>query len=113
LVIAGLNDNQLPNADCQMPITVLIAHRPELFNDYLNAQNPPCIVFAGHAHGGLVRIFNKGVYSRSEGLFPKYTSGLYKLNQSYMVVSRGLGDGDKFQPRIFNGYHLPVVTITF
>lgn len=70
---------------------ILLTHRPELFDLY--ADNNMDLVFAGHTHGGQIRIpFVGGVVAPDQGWFPKYTSGKYLLGASTMFVSRGLGN---------------------
>lgn len=86
----------------------LLAHRCEKFNNYTSEENKPNYIFAGHAHGGQIRLFNRGLYAPNQGLFPKYTSGMYQKNDSKMLVSRGLGDSQS-NLRWFNKYHLIVV----
>lgn len=91
---------------------ILLSHRPESLADYASAPDAlhPDLVFAGHAHGGIARIGSLSLYAPNQGLFPRYTSGLYKQNATSMVVSRGLGNsGTDF--RCFNAYHLPIVTV--
>lgn len=119
IVIAGLNDNnayeslqtELATSDKDAPV-FLLAHRPEKWEEYLstNGIRKPLITFAGHAHGGQIRLFGRGVLSHGEGLFPKNTDGLYQKDKSAMMVSRGLGDSN-FPLRFYNPYHLPIVTI--
>lgn len=71
--------------------TIVLSHRPEYFNVY--ADTGANLVLAGHAHGGQFRIpFVGGVIAPDQGIFPKYTSGLYTKNDTGMVVSRGLGN---------------------
>ena len=71
--------------------TVLLSHRPELFETY--AQNGIDLVFSGHAHGGQFRLpLVGGLASPNQGLFPKYDSGLYTQGSTHMLVSRGLGN---------------------
>ncbi len=70
---------------------ILLSHRPELLDVY--ASYPINLVFSGHAHGGQFRLpFIGGLYAPDQGLFPKYTTGIYELNNTKMVVSRGLGN---------------------
>lgn len=88
---------------------ILLSHRPELFQLYVN-QNID-MIFSGHAHGGQFRIpFIGGLVAPDQGLFPKYTSGAYIQNQSTLIVSRGLGNS--IMPiRIFNRPDIVAVTL--
>lgn len=89
--------------------TILLAHRPEWFNTYSKGNID--LVFSGHVHGGQFRIpFIGGLYAPGQGLFPKYTSGIYFENDTSMVVSRGLGNSG-FPLRLFNRPELVVVTL--
>lgn len=91
--------------------TILLSHRPEYINLYSNDDID--LVFSGHAHGGQVRIpFVGGLYAPGQGLFPKYTSGIYNENNTSMVVSRGLGNS-VFPLRVFNRPELVVVTLKY
>ena len=73
-------------------VTILLSHRPELLKTY--SENGIDLVLSGHAHGGQVRLpFIGPVYSPSQGLFPKLTSGLYREGETQMYVSRGIGNG--------------------
>ena len=73
----------------------------------------PAAVFSGHAHGGQLKIFGIGLYAPGYGFFPKYYDGLYKDKKTgkVLVVSRGLGNSI-FPFRLYNRYHLPLVTLT-
>lgn len=71
--------------------TVLLAHRPELFNTYVECEAD--LVFSGHAHGGQFRLpFVGGVVAPNQGLFPEYDAGLYSEKSTDMIVSRGVGN---------------------
>ena len=71
--------------------TVLLAHRPEYFELYVESGVE--LVFSGHAHGGQFRIpFIGGVVAPGQGLFPEYDSGMYTEGGTAMIVSRGLGN---------------------
>lgn len=91
---------------------LLLAHRPEKWEEYLGATTDriPLVTFSGHAHGGQVKLFGIGLYSPASGWFPKYYDGLYKKQGHYLVVSRGLG-GTEFPYRVYNRFHMPCVTI--
>ncbi|MDD4768288.1 MAG: metallophosphoesterase [Eubacteriales bacterium] len=88
---------------------LLLAHRPEYFDLY--SQSNVDLVFCGHAHGGQVRIpFVGGLVAPGQGLFPEYTSGIHKKNDTSMVISRGLGNSI-LPLRIFNRPEIVVVTL--
>ena len=88
---------------------ILLSHRPELFNLYV--ENNLDLIFSGHAHGGQFRIpFIGGIIAPDQGLFPKYTSGSYVKNNSTMFVSRGLGNSI-IPVRVFNKPEIVVVTL--
>lgn len=71
--------------------SILLSHRPELFKTYVSAGVD--LVFTGHAHGGQFRIpFIGGLVAPHQGLFPKYTSGIFEDEGTKMIVSRGLGN---------------------
>lgn len=88
--------------------TILLSHRPELFNVY--AAHSIDLILSGHAHGGQVRLpFVGGLVAPNQGLFPKYDEGIYEIGPSKMVVSRGLGNSI-FPVRINNRPELVVIT---
>jgi len=88
---------------------ILLSHRPELFHLY--AQQDLDLVFTGHAHGGQIRIpFIGGIIAPNQGFFPKYTSGAHTLNDTTMIVNRGLGNS-LFPLRVFNRPEIVVVTL--
>lgn len=71
--------------------TVLLSHRPELFETYVECNAD--LVFSGHAHGGQFRVpFVGGLIAPNQGLFPKYDAGVYSKEGTDMIVSRGIGN---------------------
>ena len=71
--------------------TVLLSHRPELFDTYVDRGMN--LVLSGHAHGGQFRLpFVGGLVAPNQGLFPKYDAGLYTEGSTNMIVSRGIGN---------------------
>lgn len=71
--------------------TLLLSHRPELFNVY--AESGADLILSGHAHGGQFRLpFVGGLVAPNQGLFPEYDAGLYVEAGTIMVVSRGIGN---------------------
>ncbi|MDD4028571.1 MAG: metallophosphoesterase [Caldisericia bacterium] len=70
--------------------SLLLAHRPEFFNQYKNADVD--VIFAGHTHGGQIRFpCIGGIYAPNQGFFPTYIDGEYQEGSTKMFVNRGLG----------------------
>jgi len=87
IVKAELNNIKYDNNE----YSILLSHRPELFNIYVEKEID--LVLSGHAHGGQIRVpFIGGLIAPNQGLFPKYTSGLFERDKTTMIVSRGLGN---------------------
>ena len=71
--------------------TVLLSHRPELFDLYVDTGMD--LVFSGHAHGGQFRLpFVGGLVAPNQGFFPKYDAGQFNEENTTMIVSRGVGN---------------------
>ena len=70
--------------------TILIAHNPDYFPEY--AAWGADLVLSGHVHGGIARLpLLGGVLSPAYRLFPKYDGGMFRENNSIMILGRGLG----------------------
>ena len=90
-------------------LNVALSHRPSLLEEY--AAGGADLVFSGHAHGGQVRVPVVGpLFSTDEGIFPDHTAGVYPAGETWVVVSRGLGNGTPF-PRLWNAPELVAVTL--
>lgn len=88
---------------------ILLSHRPELISLYTQYEFD--VVFSGHAHGGQVRIpFIGGLVAPNQGLFPEYTSGMHEVDNTTMIVNRGLGNSI-IPLRVFNRPEIVVVTL--
>ena len=89
--------------------TVLLSHRPELYEIYQNYGFD--LVLSGHAHGGQWRIpgLLNGLFAPNQGLFPEYAGGRYDYADGTMIVSRGLARESTPVPRIFNRPELVIV----
>lgn len=85
----GYLEDKLGKAD-ENYLSILLAHNPEHFDAYEKWK--PDLVLSGHLHGGIVRLpFLGGVISPSLILFPKYDAGIFKKNNTEMIVNRGIG----------------------
>jgi hypothetical protein len=79
---------------------ILLIHRPHFLKNY--AHSGVNLVFAGHAHGGQIRLpFIGGLVAPEQGLFPRFTAGLYRQQETKLIVNRGLGNS-LIPQRLFN-----------
>ena len=89
---AAVIDKKLSELAAEDPgFTILLSHRPELFDTYVDHDID--LVLSGHAHGGQFRLpLIGGLVAPNQGLFPKYDAGLYSEDHTNMIVSCGLGN---------------------
>lgn len=88
---------------------VFLGHRNSWLQKYPDL--PVDLIFAGHAHGGVVRLpFVGGVLGTERNLFPEYDGGLYNEGNYDMVLSRGLG-GNEIIPRVLNNPEIITVEL--
>jgi len=76
---------------------ILLCHHPEYYQKYF-AEDDADLILSGHAHGGQWRILGRGVFAPGQGLFPKYTKGVY---DGRLVVSAGVTNSSAV-PRLFD-----------
>jgi len=122
IIIAGIDDPNGP-ADMMKPhqlieqikkaqsdtFLLMLEHR----NDHLPLYSvlDVDLILSGHSHGGLIRLpFTDGLMGQDRDWFPSFTSGVYTMSDTNMVVSRGLGNHTGI-PRVFNNPHLVVVVL--
>ncbi len=87
-------------------VKLLLCHHPEYYPKYLKERDID-LIFAGHAHGGQWRIFDRGIFAPGQGVFPKYTFGMYDKK---LIVSPGLANTVSV-PRFNNPTGIIVVDI--
>ncbi len=109
--ILGETLTELQKDTPEEDFTLLLSHRPELFDLYC-AQDLD-VVLSGHVHGGQFRLpFIGGIIGPGQGILPDYDAGLYTEENTCMVLSRGLGQS--IVPfRINNPPELVVVTLKY
>ena len=99
---------------------ILLAHRPDQIDSYLGqglkTSESFDLILSGHAHGGQWRIpklLDQGLYAPDQGIFPKYTSGIYHYGSTTHIISCGLAKPLRmiFIPRISNRPELSVIDI--
>ena len=72
----GDKDLDFLNTVDKNKFNILLSHNPtgaQTLKDYEFD-----LVFSGHVHGGIIRFFNKGLWTLQE-VFPKYNKGFMKL----------------------------------
>ena len=84
-------------------LAVLVVHEPQYLDAYVQGAGGRIdLIFAGHAHGGQIRLpFTQGLFAPGQGVMPKLTSGVHQRGKTAMVISRGLGNST-FPFRVFN-----------
>ena len=102
-------------------LKILLCHYPEystwFFENDKYYEYDFDLMFSGHTHGGLVRLpFIGGIVAPNQGFFPKYTKGLYYVDEEnenpyYMMVTGGLGQDKRFF-RVNNFPEVVFVNIT-
>lgn len=75
----------LPELEAEMSCKILLCHRPEDYIHRLKGANID-LVLAGHAHGGQIRVRDRGLYAPGQGILPKYTHGVV---DGRMIISAG------------------------
>lgn len=104
-----LFDSELKRISDGDEFKILLSHRPELFDTYVN--NNIDLIFTGHAHGGQFRLpIIGGIIAPNQGVFPEYTSGFYYKNSTSMYVNRGLGNS-VIPLRVFNNPEVLFLTL--
>ena len=84
-----------------------MCHHPEYYEWYPIIKSAD-LVLSGHAHGGQWRFFGRGVYAPGQGLWPKYTKGVY---DGRLVVSAGCSNSTTPVPRLFNPSEVVFVSL--
>jgi predicted MPP superfamily phosphohydrolase len=95
--IAGIDDLRSGHPDLEKALaglhphfpTLLLSHRPEIF-PRAAARGIP-LTLAGHYHGGQVKLRLPGGDISIATLMTPYPEGLYRIDTSYLYVSRGVG----------------------
>lgn len=98
-----VNEQFIKDFDKLNGYKILISHHPELYEKYYKNSQLDLVV-SGHAHGGQIRLFGRGLYCPQQGLFPKYTKGVF----GNMIITTGAGNNVNF-PRLFNRREIVII----
>ena len=73
---------------------LLLCHHPEywMHKEPILSEMNIDLTMSGHAHGGQIRVFRRGIFAPGQGLVPKYTDGVHQGSHGHLVVSRGLAN---------------------
>lgn len=88
-------------------ISILLCHHPEYYQKYLKHKSID-LILSGHAHGGQIILFGRGLFAPGQGVLPKYTFGVH---DGRFVISRGLCNTAKPIPRLFNPKEIVIIDI--
>ncbi len=97
LAVAGIDDLRSGNPDLAGALqgldstipTILLSHRPEIFP--LAASHGVPLTLSGHYHGGQIKFGLPGLNLSLAHLLTPYPEGLYRIKDSHLYVSRGIG----------------------
>jgi predicted MPP superfamily phosphohydrolase len=82
-------------------LRIALVHTPDSYALVNLAINKIDIVFAGHTHGGQVRLPGAGALISGCNLKTKYSAGLFYFKNFILQVSKGLGEGRFSRFRIY------------
>lgn len=113
LLLVGLNSSIAKNQNIEKSFeyfkdanantniyTLVMQHEPDEADDIINSYKTN-ILFAGHSHNGNIRIpFIKQSLIKKEGS-KKYDQDYYKIKNSKLYISGGLGTNNKSGIRLF------------
>lgn len=97
LMLSGVDDGRHANfakvsyeATSLETTRILLCHKPYFFENAVAGKFD--VMLSGHTHGGQIVLFDAlGIKITPAALASKYISGRYKMGDSTMYVSRGIG----------------------
>jgi len=95
--LAGIDDLRAGTPDLDAALSgipvgtpiLLLSHRPEIFPEAAARGIP--LTLSGHYHGGQVKLSLPGGNVSLAHIRTPYPEGLYRINNSHLYVSRGIG----------------------
>lgn len=106
----GMPTDEAARALAAMPgFRLLLCHHPEHYEP-LVAPCPIDLTLAGHAHGGQIQVFGRGLFAPGQGILPRLTHGFYFGGR--LLVSRGMTNSAKPPlPRVNNPCEVILLTL--
>ena len=81
---------------CGEGLNLMLEHNPFFAEEY--SKWGADFTFSGHVHGGVVRLFGRGMLSPERKFLPRYSKGKYTVGNMQLHVSAGLGKLRIFDP---------------
>ncbi|UOQ93606.1 metallophosphoesterase [Halobacillus shinanisalinarum] len=86
LTLSGIDpyfsEPTIPACIPENSINILVVHEPSLLNEFsVDTYDPYDLILTGHTHGGQIRIFGQGPYSR--GFWGKYHKAAFLNSEGY------------------------------
>lgn len=107
----GLSLNKYHSLGESKKLKIALIHTPDSYALVNLALNGIDIVFAGHTHGGQVRVPTIGAIISGCNLKTKYAAGLFYFKDFVLQVSKGLGEGRFSRFRIYCDPEAIITTI--
>lgn len=79
--------DRLTGMGSEVGFRLLLCHHPEYYPSLVQPLGFD-LTLAGHAHGGQIQLFGRGLYAPGQGLLPKLTHGWY--DHGHLLISRGM-----------------------
>ena len=98
----GIEEDRLEDLVNEIPVghlSLSLVHMPVKLDMFV--KHGIDAVFAGHTHGGQVRVPGVGALITDSELARSQASGLFKREETYFHVSQGLGSDPKTNFRVF------------
>ncbi|MES0342105.1 MAG: hypothetical protein ABUK08_07310, partial [Candidatus Humimicrobiaceae bacterium] len=103
------NNVHRPNQQGKLRFTLI--HTPDSRILATLARKNTDIVFAGHTHGGQVRLPFIGAIISGCRIKTRFASGLFYLQKMVLYISRGLGEGKYSQFRLYCPPEASIITL--
>jgi len=97
----SISENQIHDIKNRNSLQIALIHTPDSYALANLAVNGTDIIFAGHTHGGQVRIPGKGAIISGCNIKTRFASGLFYFDEFVLQVSKGLGEGRFSKFRIY------------